>query len=55
MAVNCVFCQVGVPEGGGDVLLDFVVCMVVGQCTGWFQTTSPITPEILRKLVEGLR
>ena len=27
--------------GGGDVLLDFVVCMVVGQCTGWFQATSP--------------
>lgn len=22
-------------------MLDFVVCMVVGQCTGWFQTTSP--------------
>ena len=44
-----VFCQVGVgrfgvsfsPWGGGDVLLDFVVCMVVGQCTGWFQATSP--------------
>ena len=28
-------------DGGGDVLLDFVVCMVVGQCTGWFQATSP--------------
>ena len=22
-------------------MLDFVVCMVVGQCTGWFQATSP--------------
>ena len=44
-----VFRQVGVSclvmyffrVGGGDVLLDFVVCMVVGQCTGWFQATSP--------------
>ena len=37
-----VFCfNVCSTGGGGDVLLDFVVCMVVGQCTGWFQATSP--------------